>query len=124
MKGNLKFWMPFRLILFLLLVVAGCVTGGEDGQCEADSEKCACRGYDSRAPTLIVASTNGRLGNQMYVLKSLLDLRLSHGFDIFLPSKLRNSLLRFFPAVADEALGVPAGEDVLCGFSDLYAAVE
>jgi len=86
----------------------------------------SCIDYHPSEPSVVVGATNGRLGNQMYVMKSLLDLRLTHGLRVFLPRELRDSLLRFFPNVALEHSedGVLAPEDAICGFEEFYAKIE
>jgi len=105
------------------LLIAHFTVFGEEF-CSVE-EECRCRRtYNASEPSVVVWATGGRLGNQISALKSLVETKTLLGMQVYMTRKLRNSLLIYFPNVADENVGIEAAEDILCGFEEYHYEVE
>jgi len=87
-------------------------------------EDCACKEYDSKAPSVLVWSTQGRLGNLMFMVKNLVESRVFYGMQVFIVRENRNALLTYFPNLANLVLGIASAEDELCGFEEFHKEVK
>jgi len=86
----------------------------------------SCKEFDPKENSILIWTTEGRLGNQMYTVKNLLESRILHNMQVFMTRKMRNYLLNFFPNIglSEENHGIQAAEDILCGFHEFYTELQ
>ena len=75
-----------------------------------------CTNYNSQSNSIIVRETNGRLGNQMFVINMLAGLHLAFGYRPFIGEKTGKSLSKYFK---DFSNLIPIAEENLCEFKHI-----
>ncbi len=76
-----------------------------------------CVTFDDSSNSILVKDTSGRLGNQLHTYLVLKALSLKFGYQTYTSRSVFAAIAQIFPGV-----DVPAAEDALCQFDQVYGA--
>ena len=96
------------------------ITANEES-CSIEKDGCEfvtrkeCTRFDPTGPSVIIKDSNGRLGNHMFSVMTLVALKLRYGVVPYITKKTHDILGPVF-----QDLGMDVGEEVLCDFAEIY----